>query len=652
MHLLLRSLIFTSLLTLATSRAVAEPGVLWVKVLNLKNRAIPKLKIGTEGPGAVAPTDDRGLAKIRLNPQNKAGSWVTLEVASANYAFVSPWNRKVIVPPFENEADNYVTVYLTAKGEREALESGKFAIAFAAKFNATLTLKPKEEQTEFDLKTALAEVARSFGFQPDEVERAILAYEKRAIDPYEKGEIALFKQDYSTAIEQLSMSYALREANFEKAEAELVEVALALGRALMAKGRYYEAVEKFRKADKLRNDAPDILNDLGLALIQAGSDAEAATVYTRVIAITEKTLGSEHPNFTFYLSNQALLYTKQGKYDLAELLFKKALAFTEKLFGKEHPSTVSFIANLVAFLRMQGRYPEAEPLAEQALVITTKTFGEEHAATASSLNSLAMLYVAQGKVAKAELLFKRALTITDKKLGADDLSTAAILNNLSELYRAQNSLVDAELHATRALKVAEKGLGAEHPDIALYLNNLALIYVAQATAEVAKADRSTPPNNRTLTNTARIKFDEAEQLYKRALATVEKVLGTEHLSTVANLNNLAVLYRQQGRHAEAEPFAKRVVTITEKTLGPNHTDLGIALHNLGYLYFTWAKYVEAELFLERALAIFERAQGKSYPDIAIILESYAAVLRKLNQEAKAADLETRAKGLRAKAGKQ
>lgn len=74
MHLLTRSLITACLLTLAANSVIAEPGVLWVKVLNLKNRPIAKLKIGTEGPGSAAPTDSRGLAKIRLAPQTKAGS--------------------------------------------------------------------------------------------------------------------------------------------------------------------------------------------------------------------------------------------------------------------------------------------------------------------------------------------------------------------------------------------------------------------------------------------------------------------------------------------------------------------------------------------------------------------------------------------------
>jgi hypothetical protein len=43
-------------------------------------------------------------------------------------------------------------------------------------------------------------------------------------------------------------------------------------------------------------------------------------------------------------------------------------------------------------------------------------------------------------------------------------------------------------------------------------------------------------------------------LYKRALAIREKVLGPEHPSVGAALNNLALLYDSQGRYPEAEPL--------------------------------------------------------------------------------------------------
>ncbi len=77
-----------------------------------------------------------------------------------------------------------------------------------------------------------------------------------------------------------------------------------------------------------------------------------------------------------------------------------------------------------------------------------------------------------------------------------------------------------------------------------------------------------------------------------------------------DLNNLAELYRAQGRYAEAEPLYKRSLAIREKTLGPEH------------------------------------------PDTAQSLENYAALLRKTGRADEATEMEVRAKAIRAKHAKE
>src|SRR5512145_2508136 len=93
---------------LAAITAQAEPGILWVKVMNLKNTPVRRVNVGTEGPGSSALTDDRGLARIRLATQTRPGTWVTLEVSSGNYAIEKQKNQKVLIKPFEKESKNFV----------------------------------------------------------------------------------------------------------------------------------------------------------------------------------------------------------------------------------------------------------------------------------------------------------------------------------------------------------------------------------------------------------------------------------------------------------------------------------------------------------------------------------------------------------------
>ncbi len=76
------------------------------------------------------------------------------------------------------------------------------------------------------------------------------------------------------------------------------------------------------------------------------------------------------------------------------------------------------------------------------------------------------------------------------------------------------------------------------------------------------------------------------------------------------LNNLAVLYEDQGKYAEAEPVHKRVLAIREKALGPEH------------------------------------------PQVATSLKNYAALLRKIGRGEEASKMELRAQAIRAKHARQ
>ena len=60
----------------------------------------------------------------------------------------------------------------------------------------------------------------------------------------------------------------------------------------------------------------------------------------------------------------------------------------------------------------------------------------------------------------------------------------------------------------------------------------------------------------------------------------EKALGPDHPDVAESLNNLAVLYDDQGRYADAEPLYKRSLAIREKALGPDHPDVAQSLNNL------------------------------------------------------------------------
>jgi Flp pilus assembly protein TadD len=87
----------------------------------------------------------------------------------------------------------------------------------------------------------------------------------------------------------------------------------------------------------------------------------------------------------------------------------------------------------------------------------------------------------------------------------------------------------------------------------------------------------------------------------------ERALGPGHPQVATTLNNLGVLYRQQGRYAEAEAAHRRALAIREGALGKNHPEVATSLSNLAALYYVQGRQAEAEALRERALAIERRS---------------------------------------------
>lgn len=163
-----------------------------------------------------------------------------------------------------------------------------------------------------------------------------------------------------------------------------------------------------------------------------------------------------------------------------------------------------------------------------------------------------------------------------------------------------------------------------------------------AQAMVASLEKTT--NNRdlagALNNLAQIRADqghdeEAEPLYKRAMALMEKGKGLDSVEVAPVLNNLAALYQRQGRFAEAEPLFKRALHVREKNLSRAHPDVGQALNNLATLYVKQERQAEAEPLLQRALAIYQKAAGPEHPAVATILNNIGQVDRDLDRDTEA-----------------
>jgi tetratricopeptide (TPR) repeat protein len=104
---------------------------------------------------------------------------------------------------------------------------------------------------------------------------------------------------------------------------------------------------------------------------------------------------------------------------------------------------------------------------------------------------------------------------------------------------------------------------------------------------------------------------------------------------------------QEGRLARAEKYFLEALSEAENS-GASEELLAASLNNLAAVYRAQGKYAQAEPLYQRALGIYETALGPEHPHVADTLENYADLLRKMERDAEAEEMEKRAKAIRAK----
>ncbi|MCA9470186.1 MAG: CHAT domain-containing protein, partial [Nitrospira sp.] len=119
------------------------------------------------------------------------------------------------------------------------------------------------------------------------------------------------------------------------------------------------------------------------------------------------------------------------------------------------------------------------------------------------------------------------------------------------------------------------------------------------------------------------KYTQAEPLYQQALEIDEADLGSIHPSVARDLNNLALIYQDQGQYAKAELLALRALEIYEHTLGTDHPLFAKVLNNLATQYITQEKYADAKNLILLAFKIQEKKLGARHPDVGYTINNFA-----------------------------
>jgi len=151
-------------------------------------------------------------------------------------------------------------------------------------------------------------------------------------------------------------------------------------------------------------------------------------------------------------------------------------------------------------------------------------------------------------------------------------------------------------------------------------------------------------------------LDDAEDLYKRALAIREHEQGPNHADIAVVLNNLAGLKAAEGQYDAALPLLQRALRIGQAALGDADVLTAQSMSNLALLYAAQGNAADAEPLYQRALSILEKAAAsekgahRTQADgdgLERVLDNYAALLHETGRDVQADELEARARVIRA-----
>jgi tetratricopeptide (TPR) repeat protein len=122
--------------------------------------------------------------------------------------------------------------------------------------------------------------------------------------------------------------------------------------------------------------------------------------------------------------------------------------------------------------------------------------------------------------------------------------------------------------------------------------------------------------------------------HPEALALLERLrdartakVGPDHPLTLTTLNNLAVAYRDAGRDPEALALLERVRDVKLAKLGPDHPDTIDTLNHLAVAYLAFGRVPEALAMLERVRDSVIAKLGPDHPDTLTTLNNLAGAYR-------------------------
>lgn len=274
---------------------------------------------------------------------------------------------------------------------------------------------------------------------------------------------------------------------------------------------------------------------------------EAEVPFLRMLEMSSKVLGQEHPGTLDHASKLLWTLGERGSYEKALDILRRVRKTCETVLEHKDPAGYLRPQYLVWMLGLQQRWTRAEALQKEIVHLNLKVLGLDDANTLSSMSQLGVIFLEQGKLQKSKVLYLQVVELSEKILGKEHPKTLEFMGHLATVCqqqqyrlcslekivgRRQPSEKVERLHR-QIVDLSAKSLGAEHP--------LTLIRTAWWSWILYHQKR----------------HEESEKLERQILETQVRLLGEGHPDTLDSMIELAYTIRKQGRWKEARALMRK-----------------------------------------------------------------------------------------------
>ena len=334
-------------------------------------------------------------------------------------------------------------------------------------------------------------------------------------------------------------------------------------------------------------------------------------------------------------------------------LLKEILFLEKKFLGENHldvAGTLDWLGNSYFALE---QYSEAKEYFNQSLRIFEKSLAKNTIEYLSTLRSLGVSYHELNQLSKAELIYLDVIQLQEDNSFTKIFDSHNTFYNLGRLYQDKFLYKKSEEFFQKAIENIEKIYNKEIEDYFITLDSLGDLnkeqgFFKQAEPFFLKARKinkkfygndSNDDYLRISTNLANLYLEMG--LYRKSenlfLEILNKRIDSKE-NTSSTLNNLGLLYQDQGNYVKAKDFLVKAMEIDKKRYGENSKEYASSLNNLALNFVRQGKYKKAEELYLQSIEIIERLKGNEDPSLAKRLNNLAVLYQNMGFFSKAEPL--------------